>query len=47
MPGIELFSARLFRHSFTKHVHETYTVGIAVLPTPAGETITPHGNTSL
>ncbi|MBD2068635.1 AraC family transcriptional regulator [Leptolyngbya sp. FACHB-671] len=28
VPGIEFFSARLFRHSFTKHVHETSTVGI-------------------
>lgn len=28
VPGIELFSARLFRHAFARHMHETYTIGI-------------------
>jgi AraC-like DNA-binding protein len=26
--GVELFSARFVRHSFSKHAHDTYTVGI-------------------
>lgn len=26
--GIELFHAHLFRHSFAKHMHEEYTIGI-------------------
>lgn len=26
--GIELFSARLFHHAFSKHMHEAYTIGI-------------------
>lgn len=27
LSGIELFSARLFRHVFAKHMHEEYTIG--------------------
>lgn len=27
LSGIELFSARLFRHAFAKHMHEEYTIG--------------------
>lgn len=26
--GIELFSAQLFRHAFSKHMHEEYTIGL-------------------
>jgi AraC-like DNA-binding protein len=26
--GVELFSAQLFQHSFGKHFHETYTIGM-------------------
>jgi AraC-like DNA-binding protein len=26
--GIELFSAQLYRHSFAKHMHEAYTIGL-------------------
>ncbi|MBE9179697.1 AraC family transcriptional regulator [Oculatella sp. LEGE 06141] len=26
--GVELFSAQLFRHSFAKHMHEEYTIGM-------------------
>ncbi|MBA4495078.1 helix-turn-helix domain-containing protein [Paenactinomyces guangxiensis] len=26
--GIELFHAKLFSHSFSKHIHEAYTIGI-------------------
>lgn len=28
LPGIELFQARLTRHAFSKHFHDTYTVGL-------------------
>jgi hypothetical protein len=28
IPGVELFSARLFRHAFAKYMHEAYTLGI-------------------
>jgi AraC-like DNA-binding protein len=28
LSGIELFSARLFHHAFSKHMHEAYTIGI-------------------
>lgn len=27
LPGIELFEAQLFSHRFSKHFHETYTIG--------------------
>ena len=27
IPGIELFEAQLFSHRFSKHFHETYTIG--------------------
>jgi len=26
--GVELFTARLFRHAFAKHMHEEYTIGM-------------------
>lgn len=26
--GVELFSAQLYRHSFAKHMHEAYTIGL-------------------
>ncbi|HEY9761009.1 MAG TPA: AraC family ligand binding domain-containing protein, partial [Trichocoleus sp.] len=28
LPGVELFQARLFHHSFGKHFHEAYTIGL-------------------
>lgn len=27
LPGIELFNAQLYRHTFAKHMHEAYTIG--------------------
>lgn len=28
IPGLELFSGRLFHHVYAKHIHETYTIGL-------------------
>lgn len=28
VPGVELFRAQLFHHTFGKHFHETYTIGL-------------------
>ncbi|MEO1208142.1 MAG: AraC family transcriptional regulator [Cyanobacteria bacterium J06638_20] len=29
IPGVELFNARLLNHSFDKHFHDSYTIGIS------------------
>ena len=30
LPGVELFNARLYRHIFSKHFHDAYTIGLTI-----------------